>query len=229
MSNYFDTSNPINARQVNFTGIQTTGLPSFAPADAPPSVANPMDDEFAGSSLASKWTTRNSPGTPTFVYNDFVYIPSTFTGINWRGLTQQLPGGNCSFTCKFALEKDYTTGDTFAGIGFLDNNGSGTVLAIGSNGGGILLARCENVNTYNFNGNILFDQEFGLVPYHYVKLELNAAGNTFNVFLSANGFVWQRYKAAQAISGTPTRLFIGIRNNATGTLGVFFDFVRRIA
>lgn len=228
MSQFFDTANPINERQVNFTGIQTTGLPSFAPADSPPSTPNAMDDEFSGSALASKWTLRNSPGTPQFVYNDFIYIPSAFLNA-WRGITQQLPGGNCSFTVKLDLEKDYTTGDTFAGFGFLDNNGVGTLLTWGCNGGGIIITRCENANNYNFNGNVLFDQEIGQVPYHYGKLEYNAAGNTFAAYLSSNGFVWKRYKTAQAVAGTPTRLFVGIRNNATGTIGVFVDYVRRIA
>lgn len=224
---YFNTSNPSAEKSVNFTGVQTTGLPSFAPADAPPTSPNAMNDEFQGSALDAKWTLRNSPGTPQFVYNDFIYIPATTSA--WRGISQPLPSGNCTFEAKLDVEKDYTTGDTFAGFGFLDNNGTGTLMTWGSNGGGLFLCRCENANTYNFNGNVLPDQQVGQNPFHYGKLVYNSGANTFDVYISSNGFVWKRYKVGQAVAGAPTRLFAGMRNAATGTIGVYFDYIRRTA
>lgn len=229
-------NNAPNAPSLDFRGITVIGLdfpPPFTPADSAPTSPNAMDDEFDAGSLDGKWTLRNSPGTPLFTPESFVYIPvNTGGGFGlWRGMSQPLPAENCTFEAKFDIEKNYTTGDFFGGIGFLDNNGTGTVASYGSNGSGVLVARADNVNLYGPNGNVLPDINCGLPAFHYVKIQYILASNAFNYWISGNGFAWKLCKTLQAVSGaTATRVFIGARNNAViNPLGVWFDYFRRTA
>src|SRR5690606_2635450 len=135
---YFN--NAPNAPSLDFTGINVTGLdfpPPFTPSDSAPTTPNSMDDEFDGALLDSKWTLRNSPGTPALNSPEsFIYTHvKTGGGFGlWRGMSQQLHAGvKCTFEVKLDIEKNYTTGDVSGGIGIVDNNGTGTVASYGSN------------------------------------------------------------------------------------------------
>lgn len=204
--------------------------------DAPPPSPDSMDDEFEGSTLASKWVWRNQgTSTATVQAGALVIKPQGTAGVNSLRILEQTVSGSFKVRAKVTHVNNGTVAGT--GLCFI-NNSTGKIYSFYpvSNGGSSAFAidRFTNATTYS-GASILGDT--GLAGYGAatlpIYLELEYDGTTLYFRASANGadgtFRTMASEAAATWLGTPDR--VGLVTNApiaSPDVYATFDWFRRI-
>lgn len=218
-------------------GIPHPDNKRFNPDD-PPAYADPMDDEFEGNALNSKWTNWNQPagGTVTVANSHVTMVtPYNIQSRIWA-LTQPAPSGNwrvrakCAFDCAtwnflavglVARRQAGTDQSLFLGSMFHSTYGAPTFWGERLAG----TAFVSEVDVYNISSNIF-----------YMEMEYDGTNITFRA--SATGVAYSRaYLLAVATypGSAPDNIGIALHNwsnftsdpNWGGTLS--FDWFRRVA
>lgn len=94
--------------------------------DAPPAVPDSMDDEFEGTTLASKWTWRNQGSSTATVGAGAVLLANDTTGIDNGSVIEQTVSGSFTVRCKNDAIRVAHGSDARAGMAcFVNSSGKG--------------------------------------------------------------------------------------------------------
>ena len=230
---------PNNDKTIDYSGstllltnATLTGTPLSNPftifyADAAPPSPTAMNDEFTGV-LSSAWTSRNSPGSFSWLYGTFGLFDLTYAAGfgTFRGYSQPMPSGDCQFDLKFITERN-VTGNVYAGIGFIDNTGMGTFYTYGNDAGLTSSLQQINISGYNYTGKVNPDQNIGEVPYFWLRCKYISSTGKIDVWYSANGWLFKKWRVNSTPATTPTRVIIGGANTFNEQCLMAVDYFRR--
>lgn len=199
------------------------GYPAYNP-DAPPSVANAMDDEFDGVSLDARWSWANQ-STSSYALGDMVSL-LTINGVNnaeYRCLAQAVPVGSWIATTKVHFGGNFWA-DAYAALVILPATDGGIeALAIGKDGTNAeTKVRAERWTNWTTFGEERKGITYG--PTHvYFRIYWDATASKAKFSLSSDGVAWADLINWTTLSITPGRVGVAVRGTA---LPQYFEFFR---
>lgn len=207
-----------------------TALKTYWEPDAPPASPSAYDDEFDNGNLDVKWTELDFGSKLTVnessVYNRIIFTHLPGSGHSVAGLSQAIPAGDFSITCKVGLS--HTTGNSFeGGLALWENQTSGSdikTLSYRAAGGMNRTATIDLFTAYNANSVGAQIDVYTGSP-HPRGLYLRIRRNSTNYYYdwSADGIHWDTYSTTSNPGFTPG--YMGIfTNNSPSSITRYATF-----
>ena len=204
--------------QTPVTGAGGGGAAVTGP-DTPPAVADPMDDEFSGTTVDPKWAWVNQSGSAATVSDGSLVLASTTTGNQWSLLLQSAPAGTWTIQAKVALQGRRDDFHTF-GLCVMDS-ASGHRIAFGvfannTNGqaGGIELWKYNSIS--EFASAVYADHSGMPSGFIYFRIAKDATNLTYSYSYDGMIFTTVAAEAMATFVAAPDKIGFGIWSTAAG-------------
>ena len=248
-SDYDNTSSPTTGQVIAWNGVKYApatpsgggGSSTDLPILTPPSSPTTYDDEFTGSSLASKWTVQNAASgrsvTPLSAGPGFLEIFKSDSTAGMYGITQTCPSGTWTILASVFCESGF---NQFNGVQLVAANSSSVIFMGQENNESVSAGLSLAHGHYDSSGSYTLSSGSDIASGGPVLalsgrffLQMSYDGSSgYSLWVSQTGYFTTTPQLVKATGGPASPTSFGIA--AMGFSGassqrVLVDFFRRIA
>lgn len=205
--------------------------------DTPPTTADPMDDEFTGSSVSSAWTAHSSTGATVTTALKYGSLINTNGGSGQSLLVQPLPvgAGSWEFVIKVSDPFLASTASSW-GLSVIDRaTGNASTVAMYTGDFDVYLQH-GNFDTswnYTFAANVAHSLAslIGKVFWFYLRIVYDGTNLSYQLSPTGMPNTWQAIATELPATyvSSPSHILIGTNIIGSGSAGAAIDWFRRVA